>query len=191
MLDVMIDLETMGTKPNSAIVSYGAAAFDFRTGEVGHTIYRVIDLNDMLKYPDFNIEAGTLYWWLEQSDQARLALIQESNRESLLKAMNSFTTFLNGVGNPQRIRLWGNGPSFDNTMIRFAHKVATGQDIPVPFWNDRCVRTIKGFYPDNLFKQWRIDNARKGTYHNALDDAKYQIKYLCHILSELGVEELY
>lgn len=187
----MIDTETMGTSPNSAIVSYGAAAFDFRTGEIGPTIYRVIDLHSTMKYPEFNIEPGTLYWWLEQSEPARMALIQESNREPVVVAMNSLSKFLSGVDNPQRIRLWGNGPTFDNAMIRYMHKVVTGRDLPVPFWNDRCVRTIKGFYPNNLFKEWQINNTRKGTYHNALDDAKYQIKYLCHILSELGVEELY
>ena len=191
MLDIMIDLETMGTSPNSAIVSYGAAAFDYKTGEIGHTIYRVIDLRDTMKYPEFNIEAGTLYWWLEQSEEARQALVQDDNRESLLQAMLSLETFILGVGNPHRLRLWGNGPTFDNAMIRYTHRVARGTDLPIPFWNDRCVRTVKGFYPDNMFKEWRIDNSRRGTYHNALDDAKYQIKYLCHILKELGVEDLY
>lgn len=187
----MIDLETMGTNPNSAIVSYGAAEFDYRTGEIGHTIYRVIDLKSTLEYPEFNIEAGTLYWWLEQSEQARQALVQDHNRETIQQAMLSLSTFLSEVDNPQRIRLWGNGPTFDNAMIRYTHKVVTGRDLPVPFWNDRCVRTIKAFYPFNMFKEWQIDNTRKGTYHNALDDAKYQVKYLCHILSELGVEEMY
>jgi exodeoxyribonuclease VIII len=186
----MIDLETMGTKPNSAIVSYGAAAFDFKTGEVGPTIYRVIDLETTMKYPEFEIEPGTLYWWLQQSEPARMALIQEHNRESIEQAMKSLSTFLEGVGNPQRIRLWGNGPSFDNAMIRHTHKVVTGRDIPIPFWNDRCVRTVKGFYPNNLFNSWKMNNLSRGTYHNALDDAKYQIKFLCHIFKELGVEDL-
>lgn len=190
MQDIMIDLETMGTSPNSAIVSYGAAAFDFRTGNLGPTIYRVIDLSTTMQHPEFNIEPGTLYWWLQQSEPARAALVQDHNRESVAKAMNSLRVFIEGVGNPQKIRLWGNGPTFDNTMIRYTYKTVVGTDLPIPFWNDRCVRTVKGFYPNNLFQQWRVENMGRGTYHNALDDAKYQVKFLCHIFQELGVEEL-
>lgn len=191
MLDIMIDLETMGISANSAIVSYGAAAFDFRTGEIGHTIYRVIDLSTTLQYPEFGIDAGTLYWWLQQSEPARLTLVQDDNRESLVEAMASLRYYIEGVGNPQRLRLWGNGPTFDNAMIRFTYKTIMGKDLPIPFWNDRCVRTVKGFYPHNLFQEWRMNNPRRGTYHNALDDAKYQIKFLTHIFQELGVEELH
>jgi len=190
MLDIMIDLETMGTSANSAIVSYGAAQFDWKTGEVGHTIYRVVDLGSSI-YFKRTVEASTIYWWLQQKDEARLALVQEDNRETLDKAMYSLKTFFTGCGNPKKLRLWGNGPTFDNSMIRDTFKASIGEDIPIPFWNDRCVRTVKGFYPDQLWYNWRINNPRAGAYHNALDDCKYQIKYLCHILNELGVEDMY
>ena len=53
------------------------------------------------------------------------------------------------------------------------------------------MRTIVGFYPPQLQQKWKRENPRKGTYHNALDDAKYQVAYCSHILQELGVEELY
>lgn len=190
MNHVMIDLETMGTTPDSAILSFGAAQFDFRTGEIGHTIYRVIDLESALKY-GFKINAGTVYWWLQQTEPARQALIQDDNRENIVVAMSSLRNFLHGLGNPQHIKIWGNGPSFDNAMIRYTYEVVKGEAFPIPYWNDRCVRTIKGFYPNQLWQEWRLNNQREGIYHNALDDAKYQIKYLCHILNELGVEELY
>ena len=186
----MIDLETMGTTPDSAIVSFGAAEFNFKTGEIGHTIYRVIDLESTLKY-GFKVGAGTVYWWLQQTEMARKALVQDDNREPIEVAMSALRNFLRGVDNPNRVRLWGNGPTFDNAMIRHTFEVVKGEAFPVPFWNDRCVRTIKGFYPDELWQEWRLNNQREGTYHNALDDAKYQVKYLCHILKELGVEEIY
>jgi len=186
----MIDLETMGTSSSSAIVSYGAAQFNWKTGEIGHTIYRVIDLASSLK-KNRDVEAGTIYWWLQQSDQARQALVQDHNRESAYNAMESLDNYFEGCGNPQKLRLWGNGPTFDNSMLRDYHKAVTGYDIAIPFWNDRCVRTVKGFYPNQLWYKWKLDNPRQGTYHNALDDCKYQINYLCHIFNELGVEELY
>ena len=44
MNDVMVDLETLSTKPNAAIVSIGAVFFDPKTGELGDTYYQVIDI---------------------------------------------------------------------------------------------------------------------------------------------------
>ena len=40
---VMLDLETMGRKSNSALVSIGAVEFDLITGETGREFYKVID----------------------------------------------------------------------------------------------------------------------------------------------------
>ena len=190
MIDIMIDLETMGVTTDSAIVSYGAVEFDPFTGELGHEIYRVIDLNSSMDH-GMTVDGGTIYWWLQQTEGARLALIQDGNRESAPTAMKSLDTFIRGVGNPNRVRLWGNGPTFDNAMIRYSHIKITGQDLCIPFWNDRCVRTVKGFYPTEMWFKWRNNNPRRGTFHNALDDSKYQVKFMCNILNELGVKELY
>ncbi len=33
--DIMLDLETMGTGPNAAIVAIGAVAFDLQAGTIG------------------------------------------------------------------------------------------------------------------------------------------------------------
>jgi len=46
--DVMLDLETMGRKSNSALVSIGAVEFNLETGETGKEFYEVIDLQSCL-----------------------------------------------------------------------------------------------------------------------------------------------
>lgn len=186
----MIDVETMGTKPNSPIVSFGAVQFNVK-GEIGNSIYRVIDLGSILEFPEFQISADTLYWWLAQEDAARLELVKDGNRENVVDAMHQLETFLLKIGNPGSLRLWGNGPTFDNAMIRYTYETVTKRKFPIPFWNDRCVRTIKGFIPFTMFREWTLENQRKGTYHNALDDAKYQIKYVTDILQMVGCEDLY
>ena len=191
MIDIMFDAETMGTGARAPMVSFGAIQFDPCTGKTGQAIYRVIDLHSVLAYKEFEVEAGTVYWWLQQSDAARLALLSDDNRESIGQALNSLNQFFEGCGTPGKLRLWGNGPSFDNAILRNHYKTVTNADCPIPFWNDRCVRTIKGLIPFNMVRQWQLDNQRKGVYHNALDDAKYQVKMVSHILSTLGATEVY
>ncbi|MBK0004878.1 3'-5' exonuclease, partial [Erwinia sp. S38] len=44
MNHLMIDLETMGNKPNAAIVSIGAVFFEPDSGEIGNTFYSNVQL---------------------------------------------------------------------------------------------------------------------------------------------------
>lgn len=184
--DIMVDLETMDNVMTSSIVAIGAVECDLITGLIGSTYYRVVDLNDA----PGTIDADTLYWWLEQSDSARRALTiqgKESHREMCL----SFTKWVNSLEtHNDKLRLWGNGASFDNSILQQAFRYQ-GLDFPLKFWNDRDMRTIVGFYPRQLQEIWRRTHLRTGTHHNALADAKHQIRYCSDILKELEVKELY
>lgn len=68
---VMIDLETMGKTPESAIVSIGAVIFDPRYGKVSDTtFYRELDWEDQ----DRLVCSDTQEWWAKQSPKAKAAL---------------------------------------------------------------------------------------------------------------------
>lgn len=190
MNDVMIDLETLDNVASSAIVSIGAVECNIITGEIGSEFYRVVDLGDQLTR-GLSLNASTLQWWMKQSDSARQVFDDERNRELPAKVCESYIKWINSLtANNDSIRIWGNGASFDNAI--FSHFMRKyGFESPTKFWNDRDMRTIVGFYPYQLQRQWKLNNQRTGTYHNALDDAKYQVKYCSNILQELGVEELY
>lgn len=189
MKDIMVDLETMDNVPSAAIVAIGAVQCDLTTGEIGSSFYRVVDLKGQDKL-NMTINSETLYWWLKQSDGARQALLVES--KILLTTMcETLTKWICSLGEkPEHIRMWGNGASFDNAIIRYAYRQCE-QDLPVEFWNDRDMRTIVGFYPKQLQEKWRRNTIRRGDHHNALDDAKHQVRYCSDILKELGVSELY
>lgn len=70
MNQVMIDLETMGTSTNSAIMSIGAVVFDIKSGNIGNKFEVHIDLNSSIK-AGFDIDADTIYWWLKQNKDAQ------------------------------------------------------------------------------------------------------------------------
>ncbi len=177
MNNIMLDLETLGTKTETApIVSIGAVRFDLNTGELGDEFYQNVDLQDCLYY-GFKIDPNTLYWWLGQSEEASKALIH--NRSDLVLSLERFTTF---VADIKGSLVWGNGVLFDNAILRKAYNTVKLK-VPWHFRADRDVRTLVA-----LGKSVGISKKASDTpmvpnliKHNALSDAKYQAAYVCEI----------
>jgi len=49
MLDVMLDLETMGNGSSAAIIAIGAVEFDMVEGTLGNEFYSVVDLDSSVQ----------------------------------------------------------------------------------------------------------------------------------------------
>jgi hypothetical protein len=74
LIDVMVDLETLGVKPGSVILSLGAVEFDPHGDALGARVHYHIDMQSSIA-AGFKVDPTTFYWWLAQSDQARRGLI--------------------------------------------------------------------------------------------------------------------
>jgi len=172
MKDIMLDLETMGTGNNAAIVSIGAVLFDIDTGDIGSEFYMNVDLKSCME-AGLDADGDTICWWMKQSDEARMVLLE--NTKSLEDACTAFGNWVRMVG--KKAKLWGNGVAFDNVILRNAFNKA-GVKFPVHFRNDMDVRTLVAYDPEEKKKQ---NSEREGTAHNALDDAKHQVKYVSAI----------
>ncbi len=81
------------------------------------------------------------------------------------------------------VQVWGNGANFDNTILRRSYE---RQGIPCPwrYYNDRDVRTIVELGKAIDFDA-RTAIPFEGERHNALDDARYQAKYVSVIWQKL------
>ncbi len=81
------------------------------------------------------------------------------------------------------VHVWGNGANFDNTILRRSYE---RQEIPCPwrYYNDRDVRTIVELGKAIDFDA-RTAIPFEGERHNALDDARYQAKYVSVIWQKL------
>lgn len=168
MNNVMVDLETMGTGPNSAIIAVGAVRFD--GNGVSDRFYEVVDLQSCVDL-GLKLDASTVIWWMDQSDAARGEFKRTGDHISVV--LQRFSKWVaNASGDPI---VWGNGASFDNVILASAYG-ATGHIVPWKFRNDRCYRTVKA-----LFQQVKAE--RIGTYHNAVNDAETQA---VHLISMLG-----
>jgi len=183
--DVSIDIETLDNKFSSAILSIGAVAFDRRTGKLGKTYYREIDIDSAIK--SGTVGADTLCWWMRQEDKVK-AIFSDStaaraDKIHLATALQEFCTFIRSLGAPC---VWGNGPSFDVTIIEHAlNRGSVGLAIPWAFWNVRDVRTVVDLA--ELTTPWRRANvAREGVHHNALHDAAHQARLVLGGMVALG-----
>lgn len=176
MRDVMIDLETLGTRAGCVILSIGAVAFDANSGELGEEFYCVVN-TESCKQAGLFVDQGTVDWWAKQSEQAREVLMQaEEAGFPLVEAMAELTEYLTQF-KLGAVRIWGNGADFDNPIL-IACYAAVEQKVPWSPWNGRCYRTLK-----NLVKGPKL--VRQGTYHNALDDAKTQAVHAIQLLKVL------
>lgn len=181
MRDVMIDLETMGNTPQAAIVAIGAVAFSIEDGQLGETFYTTVDLANAVASGGV-MDAGTVLWWLKQSDAARAELTRPNAALRLDTALFDFNRWMSHVCDCNDVRVWGNGAAFDCVILASAYR-ATGINLPWNFWNERCYRTVKALHPD-------IKLERTGTHHNALDDAKSQAAHLLAMLRPRTADEL-
>jgi len=186
MKNIMLDLETMGTESNAAIVAIGACEFDpHGTGlfaGYGTQFYVRVSLESSMA-AGLTVSAGTILWWLQQSEAARKETF-EGSVEGLKYAIERFEQFVGNISRyqPRDVAVWGNGATFDNVIIRSAFK-AVGLPVPWSFRNDKCYRTIKNLVPADKLPPWE----RTGTAHNALSDAITQALYLQKCYRVLGL----
>lgn len=172
---VMVDLETMGTGNEAAIVSIGAVKFDPMGSGIDDAFYVGVSLDSSVAF-GLKIDPGTVLWWMDKErDTARKALLA-SDFVDLPTALEGLAMWI-GDG---PVPVWGNGATFDNVILRNAYN-KVGLDCPWAFYNDRCYRTLKNLAPN-------IDRPELGTLHQALNDATVQAQHMQQIVKFLGLK---
>lgn len=169
--DLMLDLETLGTRAGCPVVAVGACFFDIQTGEIGQTFDAAIDITDALRFG--KADGDTFKWWLTQSDEARQKVAR--GRHSTEKVMSAFWEFVSPTGGIRpSLRAWSNGASFDVPIIEYTLGRSIAKTCPWEFWNVRDCRTIKDI--GNALG-YEFNGQRKGVHHSALDDAIFQAEW--------------
>lgn len=175
MINVMVDLETMGNSNEAPIVSIGAVIFNdkglIKDQETKRpvTFYKNIHLQTCLDR-GLKVDADTIYWWMQQSKKARKTLLKD--RIDLKEALKEFRDWIP----KDNLQVWGNGSDFDNTLLKTSY-AKYNASTPWKFYENRCFRTVKSSFPT-------IEIPKVGTHHNALDDAIYQANYLLALVKK-------
>jgi hypothetical protein len=167
-MHLMLDIETLGTKPGCVVLSIGACLFD-RIG-TAVTFYRPLGMADQLE-KGLVIESGTLKWWLSQSENVRKEAF-EGSIFSTAYALSEFNVFCMAADT-----VWGNGATFDQPIL---HELFNRFDKKWPFnySKELCFRTLKKAIPP-------LDKPRNLMEHHALSDAIWQAEYAVYCLQYL------
>ena len=164
MIHTMLDLETWGTTPGSALRSIGLVQFDPRVAGFGREFYCNVEKQNQLDL-GATIDPNTEKWWARQSKEAQGAL--EDNQISLKEACTLVRDYFKKA---KVSHVWAQGSNFDPVLLEASFRLVD-MTVPWRFYNTRDTRTV---YNVASFDPKRI--TRKGEHHNALEDAKHQVR---------------
>ena len=166
----MMDIETLSTDSNGVITTISAVQFNLESGKMGKTFETAIEIKPQVDAGAV-IDIDTVVWWMSQDEEAIKAMLR-IKKVSVFKALTDFNAWIVSLGFPlNNMKLWGNGVSFDNVMVRNIYKRHDIEFI-LPYWCDNDVRTLVtiGNIDTRNFKF-------EGIKHNGIDDCRHQIKY--------------
>ena len=169
----MIDLETLATTPNAAILTIGACKFDPKATDVDSTYYERIVLETQEEYGRV-INEDTLAWWSQQGPQIQEDAFGEGDdRIDLKDAMKKLYAFGLGTSN-----VWSHGSIFDVVIIEDICR-SFQQAVTWKFWEVRDTRTLFDLADVSV----RIEGK-----HNALTDAIAQAQAVQNSYSKLLIK---
>jgi len=203
--ELMIDIETFGTKAGSPVVTIGAVLFDPCASDSSEELLRRvflrrIDISDALnKSIAGMIDGKTLRWWFEQSDAAIKAMVEGqtvscqeaySDLEQYCNERGAFANqkFFDGICDfPKVNRYWAKDPDFDMRLMQhyYEHPDVSAKQ-PWDFWACRSVRTVQDLaWPEGGLE--RPDFKVPGAAHDASWDAITQAMTIQAGMRRLGL----
>lgn len=168
MRDMMLDLETFGTRPGCVIRSIGALMFDPRATMSNPNSEEMFYVNvdrASCEVLGMHVDPDTEKWWSQpKMREAQAALLVDPR--PVTEAACTFLDFWRRSG---ARRVWSQGGNFDEPIMT-AFLRACGLSAPWKFYDARCTRTA---YQMGEFDPFSV--RREGTHHSALDDCRHQV----------------
>lgn len=138
LTDLMVDLETLATSPDAAILTIGAVKFDPFGRDIEEpqmeSFYVRVDLDSC---HDIGLVTNddTIAWWGQQEASVQEEAFGEDNRLPIKEALDQLYKFAWGTK-----RVWANGSVFDIPILETAFK-RVNKAIPWQYWQVRDCRT--------------------------------------------------
>ena len=146
MPDIMIDIETLDTRPTAMVVAIGAVEFDLHCGELRDRFSCLVRLDSGDAYGR-TVSTDTIRWWMRRTKDVQAQLDGET---PLVGALHSLAAWFFKVAreSPEETRVWANGANFDTVILEDAMR-ACGVAVPWVYGNVRCYRTAMALRPEH------------------------------------------
>ncbi len=164
----MIDIETLSSFPDAAVLSIGLVGFDendilFKSG----VAIKVADWHG-------HVDPRTIQWWMQQSKEAQ---DYSFNHTSPWTAKDAATQLVGFADEYCQQECWANGPQFDLVVLRKWWNRTTGNDkFPIHYRNYRDCRTLWKLAESNGLDLAPHFHSVKGAAHDPMVDAERQAK---------------
>lgn len=162
---IVIDIETLSTKPNAVILSVACVPFVLEEHTLFNDllskgIYIKFDASDQIKKYKRDVDKKTIDWWKTQPQEVFNAEVKPSKRDvDSLTGITTLSKFIGSIDgfNSKKSYVWSRGNNFDFPILQSLYE---DLEIKLPYntWTIRDIRTA-------------IDILH-GT-----DDGKYELKY--------------
>jgi hypothetical protein len=173
-MDVMLDLETISTRPDATILTFGACKFSpYNQDEITEGIYFRINVDEQIALGR-HVDENTIKWWSEQAADVYDEAFNPNDRISLEQFSQELNRFIVGADN-----IWAQGPVFDIVILENLYRQMS---LPCPwqFWQIRDSRTLLSTLGDPRDKN-------KAGLHNALEDAVSQAQAVQYVHKIAGI----
>ena len=170
--DVMVDLETTGTRPDrNAILQIAAVKFNLETGDVDAT-----DMFDRcLTVPGFRSwDLDTLQWWMK--DKRDILERLQARAEDPFTVIQAFSSWV-GIGRDKPMKLWAKPTHFEYPFIEsYCKDFGVHNPLHYRFAED-CNSWVRGSGVE--IKDADIEFT--GVAHDAIFDVLHQIKWILEV----------
>ena len=184
----MVDIETLSTAVNAAVLSIGAVEFDPMSGKIEREFYSELDLSEQT---DRHIDVNTMQWWVKQclvnTDNIEFLTKPHSHKDNVDFVLVRLGAFL--VGNDthyvkrtegyEKIALWACDPDFDIAILTDLYK-EHNLLLPWKYSEPKSVRTVR-----MLTQLAGMEIPQQEADHNALNDCIRQAKEVSYFIANL------
>jgi exodeoxyribonuclease VIII len=169
---LMIDLETLSTLPEAAILTVGALWFDpYSFNEPGPGFYRRVEIDGQ----DRHVCNDTMAWWADQKAEVREEAFTAFDRVSLTDTLRDLAKFAQNADS-----VWAHGTTFDIVILEHAYQqMDIAHHRPWKYYQVRDCRTV--------IKISHVPVLRDEQAHNALVDCWHQVQALQQAFYKLGL----
>lgn len=173
-LAVMVDLETLCTRKNAAVIDIALIAIHLRGGQA-ESLELEIQVSPASYEGDFTFSVSPATMDFHQRQNSGLLEKCRMVGMDWREAAARINQYLSSLSSAYEVHLWARGKDFDGPILENLLFRAGFNDVPWKFSNMHCLRDLCQLFPE-------VKQASYGN-HTALADARAQVTQLLDIAS--------